>query len=156
MRAMAGKQIVVRLAENDRTNPARWNQVAGAAGDAAGASGTVGVPAVPSAVLTEGLHLLANLDKDDLILLWAVDASSLIEALGKQIRAHGRRVDAREAATAARAIGLGVHAGVRRTVAIETFERPAPATAWRALNPAGHVSRAVSGDTDEIQYRRIG
>jgi hypothetical protein len=84
LRAMAGKQIVVRLAENDRTNPARWNQVAGAAGDAAGAGGAVGVPAIPSAVLTEGLHLLANLDKDDLILLWAVDARSLIEALGKQ------------------------------------------------------------------------
>ena len=84
LRAMAGKHIVVRLAENDRTNPEHWNQAASAAGDVAGAGGTVGVPVLPSAIIVNALHLLANLDKDDLILLWAIDANALIAALGHQ------------------------------------------------------------------------
>ncbi len=85
LRALAGKRITIRLAENDRTSPARWNQVAGAAGDAAGAGGALGVPVVPSALVTEGIHLLASVDRDDLILLWSSDAASLIEALGQAV-----------------------------------------------------------------------
>ncbi|HET6146823.1 MAG TPA: hypothetical protein VFH68_04780 [Polyangia bacterium] len=82
LRALAGKRIVLRLAENDRTNPAGWNHVAQAAGGAAGASGAVGF-GVPSALVQEGVHLLAKLDRDDLILLWQIDAGSLVSALGR-------------------------------------------------------------------------
>jgi hypothetical protein len=85
LRALGGKRITIRLAENDRTNPARWNQVAGAAGDAAGAVGVLGVPSVPAAVVEEAVHLLASLDRDDLILLWSIDAASLVEALGRAV-----------------------------------------------------------------------
>jgi len=85
LRALAGKRITIRLAENDRTSPARWNQVAGAAGDAVGAGGALGVPVVPSALVTEGMHLLASVDRDDLILLWSSDAASLVEALGREV-----------------------------------------------------------------------
>jgi hypothetical protein len=82
MRAVIDEKIVVRLAENDRTSPASWNQVATVAGGAAGASAAAGVPVLPSAVVEEGVHLLAKMDRDDLILLWATDARSLVGALG--------------------------------------------------------------------------
>ena len=85
LRALAGKKFVIRLAENDRTSPARWNQVAGAAGGAAGAGSALGVPVVPSALVEEGVHLLASVDRDDLILLWSIDAASLIEALAQEV-----------------------------------------------------------------------
>jgi hypothetical protein len=85
LRALGGKKIVIRLAENDRTSPARWNQVAGAAGGVAGAGGALGVAVVPSALVEEGVHLLASVDRDDLILLWSIDAASLAEALGKEV-----------------------------------------------------------------------
>jgi len=82
LRALAGKRIVLRLAENDRSNPAGWNHVAQAAGGAAGAGGALGVSVLPSALVQEGVHLLAKLDRDDLILLWEIDTGSLISALG--------------------------------------------------------------------------
>jgi hypothetical protein len=83
LRALTAKRIVLRLAENDRTNPARWNQVAQAAGGAAGAGGALGVPVVPSTVVQEAVHLLAKLDRDDLLLLWEVDAAALTGALAR-------------------------------------------------------------------------
>jgi hypothetical protein len=85
LRALSGKKLVIRLAENDRTSPARWNQVAGAAGDAAGAGGALGVPVVPAALVEEGVHLLASVDRDDLILLWSIDAAALTEALAQEV-----------------------------------------------------------------------
>ncbi|HEX3904336.1 MAG TPA: hypothetical protein VH853_15975 [Polyangia bacterium] len=85
LRTLTGRHIIVRLAENDRTSPARWNQVAGAAGDAAGATGSLGVPVVPSALVEEGMHLLSEIDRDDLVLLWSVDAASLVDALAKEV-----------------------------------------------------------------------
>jgi hypothetical protein len=125
LRALGGKRITIRLAENDRTSPARWNQVAGAAGDAAGAGGALGVPAIPSALVEEGVHLLASLDRDDLILLWSVDAASLVEALGRAVIPG--------AAPAARALRYAL-ASPRRTpngmpaatVDIVVFRQPEP------------------------------
>ena len=81
LRAMNARRIVLRLAENDRTSPARWNQVAQAAGGAAAAGGALGVPVVPSALVQEGVHLLAKVDRDDLIMIWETDAGALVREL---------------------------------------------------------------------------
>jgi hypothetical protein len=82
LRAISGKRIVLRLAENDRTSAASWNRAADVAGGAAGAGAVLGVPVLPSAIAQEGVRLLAKLDRDDLILLWSIDADALVKGLG--------------------------------------------------------------------------
>jgi hypothetical protein len=82
MRAIRAKRFVLRLAENDRTSAASWNRAADVAGGAAGAGGVLGVPMLPSEIAQEGVRLLAKLDRDDLILLWSIDADTLVKGFG--------------------------------------------------------------------------
>jgi len=147
LRAMTGKHIVLRLAENDRTGPdAGWNNVAQVAGGAAGAGAAVGIPVLPSALLQEGVHLLAKTDRDDLIMLWAVDAASLTAPLA----GGGER-------TAGQATELAASWPPAKPTPSCTLSAPAPAAAppARALRFLLETPRRVPGSTTPAAIAEI-
>ena len=83
LRTMAGRRLEVRLAENNRTAEPKWHELATEIGHGAiGAAGGVGLPAPPVGVFDAALQLLQQLDRDDLILLWAADADDIMRAVG--------------------------------------------------------------------------
>lgn len=89
LRLMRGRSIDVRLAENDRTAEPEWNRVASRIGH--DVAGVAGLPGSATAAWDVALKLLRDLDRDDLILLWSVNADSVIRAVTPLSEHHAVR-----------------------------------------------------------------
>jgi hypothetical protein len=93
LRALAGRQIALRLADNGRTVAPLWTKYADALlhGSSSAAS-AAGLPSAPPAAIDIAIDLIARLDRDALILSWAQDldalAHDLVAAPGKLLRLH--------------------------------------------------------------------
>jgi hypothetical protein len=79
LRMMRGRRMDLRLAENNRTAEPEWNRVASRIGR--GVAGAAGLPGSATSAFDVALKLLADLERDDLILRWSVDANSVIRAV---------------------------------------------------------------------------
>ncbi len=83
LRLMRGKRMELRLAENNRTAQPNWIRYASLVGQGAGgAVSAAGFSAPPAAVIDMAIDQLRNLDRDDLILLWAADIDGIVRELG--------------------------------------------------------------------------
>ena len=80
LRSLVGRHLVIRLAENDRTASPSWVRRGKAAAQAGGAATLAGLPS-PTGLATQGVELLARLDRDDLMLLADLDLDELARAV---------------------------------------------------------------------------
>jgi len=80
-RYLAHRRLSVRLLENDSTTPPEWVEAVSQIRTVAPIGALVGLN-VPGAVISDGAWLLAQLDPDDLIMLYSLDLESLLTALG--------------------------------------------------------------------------
>ena len=80
-RHLGNRRLTVRLMENDSTSPPEWVRAVNQIKIIAPAGALVGVN-VPGAVISDGAWLIAQLDPDDLIMLYALDLDPLGAALG--------------------------------------------------------------------------
>ncbi len=81
VRHLVHRRLDLRLLENDSTAPPEWVEYLRKVTLAAPVGTLVGVN-VPGAAIAEAAWLFAQLDPDDLILLWTLDLDSLVAALG--------------------------------------------------------------------------
>jgi hypothetical protein len=79
LRRIAGRSLILRLAENDRTFPPEWVTRTTQASGAVGGAAALGIAAPPAAVVQEGVELFARLDRDDRILVWTVALEQLAQ-----------------------------------------------------------------------------
>jgi len=77
LRAVRGRVLTVRLAENDRTSGPRWATLSESLSGVVGVAALGGLPAPPGSVVCEAIELLRELDRDDLILLWRIPLDEL-------------------------------------------------------------------------------
>jgi hypothetical protein len=77
LRAVRGRVLTVRLAENDRTSAPRWATLSESLSGVVGIASLGGVPAPPGGVVSQAIELLRQLDRDDLILLWRLPLDDL-------------------------------------------------------------------------------
>lgn len=81
LRAIGGKNLELRLAENESTVDPHWaTTLRSVMGTASGAGAVVGVSA-PVGAFDLLVELLRKVDRDDLILLWSTPVDALSEAL---------------------------------------------------------------------------
>jgi len=78
LRRTAGRWLILRLAENDRTFPPDWVTRTTQATGAVGGAAAIGIAAPPAALLAKGVEVLARLDRDDRILVWTIALEQLI------------------------------------------------------------------------------
>jgi hypothetical protein len=81
LRAVRGRVLTVRLAENDRTSGPRWATLSESLSGVVGVATLGGLPAPPGSVVSEAIELLRQLDRDDLILLWRIPLDELAARL---------------------------------------------------------------------------
>ena len=81
LRALADRKLVLRVAENDRSEAPRWAHAVSHATGAVGAVSLLGVPAPPASLLTQGIEFVRKIDRDDLVLIWEIDAASLAQKI---------------------------------------------------------------------------
>ena len=79
LRRIAGRRLILRLGENDRTFPPEWVTRTTQASGAVGGAAALGIAAPPAAVVQEGVELFARLDRDDRILVWTVALEQLAQ-----------------------------------------------------------------------------
>jgi hypothetical protein len=99
-RYLAHRRLTVRLLENDSTSPPEWVEHVQKLKTVSPAGALVGLN-VPGAVIGDGAWLLAQLDPDDLIMLYGLDLDPVITDLGaiadrRALRLKGvtpRRID---------------------------------------------------------------
>jgi len=93
LRLLQSWQLVIRVAENDRTGAPKWAKGIERATSATSAAGALGMPVPPSSMLKEAIETVRKIDNDDLILLWRTDAETILKDLqenppGARIAAH--------------------------------------------------------------------
>ncbi|MDX2019376.1 MAG: hypothetical protein SF187_03985 [Deltaproteobacteria bacterium] len=81
LRNLRGWQLVIRLAENDRTGIPRWAKVATKSSGASTGVALAGVPAPPSSLIKDAIEQLRKIDNDDLIFVWRVNVADVEAAL---------------------------------------------------------------------------
>jgi len=80
-RHITGRRLTVRVMENDSSSPPEWVRIVNQVSAIAPAGALVGV-SVPGAVISDGAWLIAQLDPDDLIMLYRLELDSTFSALG--------------------------------------------------------------------------
>jgi hypothetical protein len=93
LRSLKSWQLVIRVAENDRTGTPKWAKGIERATSVSSAAGALGVPAPSSSMLKEAIESVRKIDNDDLILLWRTDFETILKDLqqhppGARIAAH--------------------------------------------------------------------
>jgi len=82
VRTLRGRRLEIRLLENNRTAAPAWQTYAEAVSHAGvGALSALGMPGPPSSVVDAAVALLVRLDRDSLILLWALPLDQLLAML---------------------------------------------------------------------------
>jgi len=82
LRALHGKRLELRLAENDRTAAPSWVGYAHMVTGGAAAGGAIGIPTAPSGAADALIEVLRKVDKDDLVLFWSGEADVIERELG--------------------------------------------------------------------------
>jgi hypothetical protein len=80
-RYLGHRRLVLRLLENDSTSPPEWVKLVNQMSRVAPAGALVGVN-VPGAVISDGAWLIAQLDPDDLIMLYGIEIDPVVAGLG--------------------------------------------------------------------------
>jgi hypothetical protein len=80
-RYLTHRRLTVRLLENDSTSPPEWVKDISQIKLIAPAGALVGVN-VPGALISDGAWLIAQLDPDDLIMVYGLDLDPLVASLG--------------------------------------------------------------------------
>jgi hypothetical protein len=94
LRALSGRRLELRLAENDRTEAPKWVAYAHMVTGGAAAGGAIGIPTAPSGAADALIDVLRKVDKDDLVLFWSGEA----DAIAREV-AGGRALQLKLATT---------------------------------------------------------